>query len=185
MAETVKKGGGYRGHLVVVVITVITLFIVRAGFGIVDRRTDRPEYCTSCHAMKFPAEEFQQSRHYKSKSGISPNCVDCHIPKGDDLAKFRRVIGDGLAQITGPKTKEEFEKRRPELAKRVRDYLHRNDSRTCRQCHIEQAMKSDNTKAMDAHKKLVLKGLNSGMIEEKKTCIDCHYNLVHAKVEVK
>jgi len=172
----VKDGGGYRGYLVVVVLTVITLFIVRAGFGIVGKRTNRVEYCTSCHAMKYPYEEFQQSRHYKSRSGISPNCVDCHIPKGDNLTKFRRVIGDGLAQLTGPRTKEEFEERRPELAKRVRDYLYKTDSKTCRQCHVEEAMKSDNQDAMDAHKR---------MVEEKKTCIDCHYNLVHAKVEVK
>lgn len=169
-----KSVGGYQGYLVVVVITVITLFIVRAGFGIVDRRTNPVEYCTSCHAMKFPAEEFQQSRHYKSKSGISPSCVDCHTPKGDSLAKFRRIVGDSLAQLTGPKTKEEFEKRRPELAKRVRDYLHKTDSKTCRQCHVEQAIKSDNQDAMDAHKRMTI---------EKKTCIDCHYNLVHAKVE--
>ncbi|MBI5893442.1 MAG: NapC/NirT family cytochrome c [Deltaproteobacteria bacterium] len=174
MADTGKRG--YKGYLIVIIITVITLFVLKTGLGIVDSRTNKPEYCTSCHAMKFPAEEFKESKHYKSKVGILPNCVDCHIPKGSRSAKFKWVVRDSFAQITGPKSKEDFEKIRPELRKRVRDFMRQNDSATCRGCHVAEAMKSDNEDAMTAHKK---------MIEEKKTCIDCHFNLAHGKVEVK
>lgn len=173
MADTGKRG--YKGYLIVIIITVITLFVLKTGLGIVDSRTSKPEYCTACHAMKFPAEEFKESKHYKSKSGILPNCVDCHISKGDRSAKFKWVVRDSFAQITGPKSKEDFEKIRPELRKRVREFLRQNDSGPCRSCHVAEAMKSDNQDATDAHKK---------MIEEKKTCIDCHFNFVHAKVEV-
>jgi len=176
LTDSQEKGIGCKRCLVVILITVVVLFVVKAGFGVINSRTNTIEYCTSCHAMKFPAEEFQKSKHYKSKVGILPNCVDCHMPKGDSIAKFKRVIGDNFAQLTGPKTKEDYEKRKPALAKKVRDYLHRNDSAPCRNCHMAQAMKSDNTDATSAHKK---------MAEEKKTCIDCHYNLAHGKVEVK
>lgn len=172
MADTGKRS--YKGYLIVIIITVITLFIFRAGLKIVDSRTSKPEYCTACHAMKFASEEFKESKHYKSKIGILPNCIDCHIPKGDRSKKFKWVVRDSFAQITGPKSKEDFEKIRPELRERVKNFLKSNDSITCRGCHIADAMKSDNEDAMTAHKK---------MAEEKKTCIDCHFDFVHAKAE--
>lgn len=174
MTASGKKSFGYT-YLIVIALTIIILFIITAGLKIVDSRTNTIEYCTSCHAMKFPAEEFQKSKHYKSKVGILPNCVDCHIPRGDSIAKFKRIIGDSLSQLSAPKTKEDYEKVKPALAKKVRDELHQNDSAPCRNCHVAQAMKSENEDATSAHKK---------MVEEKKTCIDCHYNLAHGKVEV-
>lgn len=176
MSAQEKKSFGYA-YLIVITITIIFFLIVKAGFGVVDNLTSKSEYCTSCHAMKFPAEEFQKSKHYKSKTGILPSCVDCHIPKGDSFTKFSRIAGDSLAQLTrGTKTKEDYEKIKPALAKKVRDYLHKNDSAPCRNCHVADAMKSENEDAVSAHKK---------MVEEKKTCIDCHYNLAHGKLEVK
>lgn len=175
MSVSRKKSFRYTS-LILVLSTVVLLFLIKAGIKIVDSRTSKPEYCISCHAMKFSAEEFQKSKHYKSKVGILPNCIDCHIPKGDRAAKIKRIIGDSFAQLSGPKTKEDYEKAKPALAKKVRDYLHQNDSAPCRNCHIADAMKSENEDATAAHKK---------MMEEKKTCVDCHFEIAHGKAEVK
>jgi len=63
--------------------------------------------------------------------------------------------------------------RRIELAHEVRDVMRAQDSVTCRSCHSAKAINPKSERGQAAH---------ALMREGRMTCIDCHFNLVHAPV---
>lgn len=137
--------------------------------------TTTTEFCTSCHSMSFAFEEYKNSRHYKSISGVRAGCPDCHVGRGiRKVLVFKQIIPDLLAELTRPiKDKTEWEKRRPALAKEVREELLCNKSSQCLGCHYPDSIKPDNERKRLAHSRIKSEG---------KSCIECHKNLVHAEV---
>ncbi|MBI5232927.1 MAG: NapC/NirT family cytochrome c [Deltaproteobacteria bacterium] len=136
--------------------------------------------CAECHP--YPFREYQKSTHYMNRSGVRPGCMACHEPHSlFNLIRFKFLYlntgtqGDSLFHnITGVvMDKEKWEKRRVELAKKVREGFLATDSAKCRNCHVRALIVSKKAPVMRAHKKIESQG---------KTCIDCHYNLVHAEV---
>ena len=69
---------------------------------------------------------------------------------------------------------EAFEVLRPAAADRVRIEMLTNDSENCRRCHVMEAIKPQRKRGQKQHKLA---------LEERTTCISCHYNLVHKAVE--
>ena len=71
-------------------------------------------------------------------------CADCHVPHGyipNYLAKLGLVSDYWGHFVTGSiNTKEKFEAKRYELAKKVWLYMKENDSRECRHCHTTTRM---------------------------------------------
>ena len=63
--------------------------------------------------------------------------------------------------------------RRVALAHEVRDLMRRQDSITCRSCHAAADIRPASERGRAAHALLR---------EGRMTCIDCHFNLVHAPV---
>jgi len=80
------------------------------------------------------------------------------------------LIGEYAHDWTKPETMVE---RRPAMAEKVRLQMLASDSKNCRSCHVWEAVKPRRKRGQRAHK---------AAIQEKKTCIACHYNLVHKKV---
>lgn len=131
--------------------------------------------CISCHSMKFAHEEYKKSTHYRSRSGVRAGCVDCHMPGGIwRLLVFKQLVKDRYVEMTNPiKTGADWEKRRPALAKKVRNRLLYYNSDTCTGCHEEEAIVPSKDRGKKAHQDMKKTG---------ETCIDCHYNTVHAEV---
>ena len=73
-------------------------------------------------------------------------------------------------------TKEKFEARRYEMARRVWTRMKKTDSLECRNCHTEKAMnaelQSERTRNRHARGKA-----------DGKTCIDCHFGIAHKEPE--
>ncbi len=152
---------------------VVTLVIT---FGIVggERFLSSTGFCLSCHSMSYVAEELKQSSHYGAQ-GIDPECQDCHLPP-QFLKRVESHIVDGTRALIGElkhdlSTVENFDKYRAEYAHNARINIKKWDSSPCRTCH--KAVKPSSDDAAKEHKK---------METEKKTCIDCHQNLVHEQV---
>lgn len=131
--------------------------------------------CTSCHSMKPFFEEYKASVHYFGRSGVKAGCVNCHI-KGGSLVSVNGatlLIRDTFKELFKPiKNKEDADARRPEMANRVRDRLIETRSGVCFGCHVEDAIVPTKDRGKNAHESMKEKG---------KTCIECHFNLVHAK----
>ena len=141
--------------------------------------------CTTCHLpWEFaPTARLTATRpHQATPQGGQAACVDCHLPKGflnSANAWFHFVsLTDlfGHVRAIDEERKGEYVPMRAKTAYRVRDQMQEDDSRTCRTCHIESEIKPKTERGVNAHE-LALK--------DKKTCIACHYNLVHRSVDLK
>jgi nitrate/TMAO reductase-like tetraheme cytochrome c subunit len=145
-----------------------------------NRYTSTDAFCGSCHSMKFVASDphFLNSAHRSNSVGVRPSCGDCHIPKTNWFVETYTHVSSGtrdvIAELThnfsDPKI---WEARRVELAHEVRADMRAQDSVTCRGCHNAAAIEPKSTRGQAAHALLR---------EGRMTCIDCHFNIVHAPV---
>jgi len=109
-------------------------------------------------------------------------CVQCHLPTGfvntffayTHFASLTDLFGhfrDRMGERTGA-----WLPARQVAAFRVRDRLFEYDSEPCRTCHIEEEIEPKRERGKNAH----IKALN-----EKMTCIECHYNEKHQSVDLR
>jgi len=131
--------------------------------------------CAECHA--YPYEEYRESPHYDNQRGVKTGCLGCHNPHSvwQFFAwKFfyinNSTIGESPfhAISSGLRDIAEWEELRPELAMVVRKRMVEDDSAKCKVCHRTGSKWYNKIKRHQ---------------ETEKTCIRCHYNLVHKEVE--
>jgi cytochrome c-type protein NapC len=138
--------------------------------------TNTEAFCIGCHEMRDNVyAEYKDTIHSVNRSGVRAVCSDCHVPRepGPLIARKIRATFELYGHLTGAiDTKEKFEARRYELAKRVWVRMKETDSHECRNCHkaesMSVALQSERAKARHA------KGEKEG-----KTCIDCHFGIAH------
>lgn len=141
--------------------------------------------CTYCHLeWEFSAQTRQSDTrpHPATPEGGQARCIDCHLPEGywaatsaylhfvsltDLFGHFRDIDGERAGDWTPYRAKTAY---------RVRDRMIESDSVTCRTCHIESEIKPKRERGVNAHKLA---------LEENKTCVACHYNLVHRSVDLR
>ncbi len=141
-----------------------------------DHFTSTEEFCTSCHSMKIVAEPYRESPHYRPSSGVRASCGDCHVSEGVLAATWDHFIGgkDVINQIFGPDYDDPVINalHLPEAAFAARQWFKDRDSATCKRCHVKQAIFGERPDTLLIHPEDA----------KDKTCIECHYNLVHRKV---
>lgn len=141
-----------------------------------DELTSSNEFCTTCHSMTYAEASYQQSAHYVSASGVRASCGDCHVSEGLIMATYDHAVGtkDLIKQLFGPKYDDPAINllHLPESAFAARDWFRRRDSATCQRCHSIDAIQGTRANTAAIHQEET----------DGKTCIDCHYNLVHRKV---
>lgn len=134
--------------------------------------------CGECHM--YPYEEYRESAHYENDLEVRPGCVGCHEPHSiRQLANWKFLfINNGAygktpfdAMSNSLRDVPEWEGLREEWAARVREKMVQDQSVRCQNCH-----KPESTWWQDI-------GQHKTMVEKGKTCIHCHYNLVHADVD--
>lgn len=148
-----------------------------AGFLEVVASTNTLEFCISCHEMRDnPYAEYKESAHFGSRSGVRPNCADCHVPPGffpKMATKIRATYVELPAHLMGKMdTPEKYNARREHLAERVWARMRADDSAACRGCHDVNAMSAEDQalRAVREHEA----GFAAG-----ETCIDCHQGIAH------
>jgi nitrate/TMAO reductase-like tetraheme cytochrome c subunit len=146
----------------------------------VNRATSTDAFCTSCHSMAGLAADphFIASAHRANSAGVRPSCGDCHIPKTNWFVETFEHAKSGLRDTIAEATHNYndpniWEPRRVQLAHEVRATMRAQDSVTCRECHNAAAIQPKSERGQAAHALLR---------EGRMTCIDCHFNLVHAPV---
>jgi cytochrome c-type protein NapC len=173
-ARTTLVGGTI---LIALVIGGVLLAAGAAGLA----WTNSEAFCTGCHEMRDNVyAEFKGTIHDTNRSGVRAICSNCHVPQEPIpmlKRKFRATFELWGHFVTGSiDTKEKFQARRYELAKRVWTRMKQTDSLECRNCHHADAMSSDlqSERAKARH----AKGKADG-----KTCIDCHFGIAHHEPE--
>lgn len=141
-----------------------------------DRVTTANAFCTGCHSMTYAQESYRRSVHYSSPSGVRATCGDCHVSPGLLAATWDHAVGlrDLFKQLFGPDYNDPVVNalRLPQAAFTARDWFRRRDSATCKTCHTLEAILGQRADTAAIHR-------DEGA---GKTCIDCHYNLVHRPV---
>ena len=169
-------------------LSVLSILIVGAVLGAAtiiaavegNRITSTEEFCTSCHMTAALAADphYQRSGHRNTNTGVRPGCADCHIPKTNIFVETYAHLSSGISDLTAAMLRDysnpaAWEARRVELAHYVRNEMRAQDSVTCRSCHNAKAIQPKSERGQAAHALLR---------EGRMTCIDCHFNLVHAPV---
>jgi cytochrome c-type protein NapC len=169
-------------------LTVLVVFVIGGLAGAaaliasveVNRATGTDAFCTSCHSMTFVGNDpvLLHSAHRTNSEAVRPSCGDCHIPKSNWFVETwthlregaRDVVAEYTHDFSDPKV---WEARRIALAHEVRLTMRAQDSVTCRGCHDAKLIAPKSERGKAAH---------ALMREGRMTCIDCHFNLVHAPV---
>jgi cytochrome c-type protein NapC len=175
-----KPEGASRTKIVIVSALIFVAGIVFAGlFNLGLAYTNTTEFCTSCHTMKIPLGELQQTPHWQSASGVHAGCADCHVPEPFFPKMVAKVIAakDVYHEIIGTiDTPEKYEAYRWDMANRVWAKMKATDSRECRSCHEYAHM---DLAAQDRS----ARGRHSNAPDKGETCIDCHKGVAHTLPE--
>ncbi len=159
-----------------IVIGIFLLgFAAFGGMNLFFSYTNEMEFCISCHSMNTNYEEYKETVHFKSASGVQATCADCHVPKEFFPKLAAKVIAskDVFHEIIGTiDTPEKYEAHRWEMANRVWAKMKATDSRECRNCHDFNNMDLSSQSRM-ARKKHARAPMNGD------TCIDCHKGIAH------
>lgn len=169
------------------IFTLLLVGVMLGAVGVIGTQvgvamTGSDEFCgNACHSHRqFVFPEHKTSVHYNNRTGVRPQCVDCHLPHtypAKLIAKTRAGIVDMLAEMRGTiATQEKFDRERWRLANMVWDEMKANDSEPCRTCHNPDAWdaKKQSEDAVKGHKKY-----RAG----KATCIECHAGVAHKEPE--
>jgi nitrate/TMAO reductase-like tetraheme cytochrome c subunit len=145
-----------------------------------NRFTSSEAFCTSCHSMTNVAADphFMQSAHRTNSEGVLPTCGDCHIPKTNWFIETYTHVTSGVRDVVAEVTHNYSDPdiwgaRRIVLAHEVRNVMRSQDSVTCRSCHDAAVIRPKSEAGRAAH--VLLR-------EGRMTCVDCHFNIVHAPV---
>ena len=147
----------------------------------------RDALCNYCHLpWEFNSDvRLTATRPHQAEPGQKQSqarCVDCHLPKGWWNTTYAYTHFLSITDLFGHFRDRDAERAgdwippRAATAYRVRDRMFEYDSVTCRTCHIESEIKPKRTRGINAHKLA---------LEDKLTCIECHNNLVHRRVEIR
>lgn len=146
-----------------------------AGVNTFFDKTNEMEFCISCHSMTVNYEEYKETPHYKSASGVQATCADCHVPKEFFPKVYAKILAakDVYHEIMGTvDTEEKYEAHRWQMANVVWDKMRATDSRECRTCHDFDNMdlSAQSRSARNRHSRAALEG---------SICIDCHKGIAH------
>lgn len=141
-----------------------------------DHFTSSNEFCTGCHSMTYADESYRQSAHFNSSSGVRASCGDCHVSEGVFAATWDHLMGtkDLFKQLFGPDYDDPAVNmlHLPDAAFHARKWFKDNRSATCMRCHELEAIQGKRANTAAIHQEET----------EGKSCVECHYNLVHRKV---
>lgn len=175
----IRSWGSRPGTIGVLILGLLLGVVFFGSVGSFMVYANSEKFCaTSCHEMGQLAQEHKGTIHDTNRTGMRATCNDCHVPHGyipNYLAKFslwRDYWGHFVTHSID--TKEKFEAKRYELAKKVWVYMKENDSRECRHCHTTAKMDPDkqSAKAKARHERLRTENI---------TCVDCHFGIAHSE----
>ena len=148
------------------------------GFHTAVEATNTETFCIGCHEMRENVyAEYKKTIHYNNRSGVRAVCSDCHVPREwwpkmvRKVQASRELYGKVVGSID---TREKFEAKRLELARREWARMKGNNSLECRNCHSIESMDNEKQKPR-AQKSHAL------AVKNNETCIDCHKGIAHHK----
>ena len=166
-----------RKHYLLFIAGGLSVILFLLLFNKTVHYTSTNEFCNSCHVHDHAEVSWKLSPHHNTESGVSVNCVDCHLPPEDQTARFlTRKAYHGFKDLYAYLTLEPEEidwavKRSNEAAKH---FVYEDG---CIKCHTNMFPASLNEKGSQQHIKYMRDPENS-------SCLQCHHNVGHYRGEV-
>ncbi|MDH3637993.1 MAG: NapC/NirT family cytochrome c [Gammaproteobacteria bacterium] len=174
------------------IIAVVVVLIVGAALAfepLTRQVVAQDDLCSYCHVdyeyrtdVRLSYSKYHPLSTTEGYEDEQASCVECHLPTGLINTVFAYTHFASLTDLFGHFRDRTAERAgawlppRQVAAHRVRDRLFEYDSPTCRDCHIEEEIKPKRERGINAHNKA---------LEDKQTCIECHYNEKHRAVDVR
>ena len=171
-----KRPSAKYSLLTLLVVGFFSGILFWGGFNTGMEATNQLKFCIGCHEMRDNVYvEYQETIHYKNRTGVRAICSDCHVPHdwSHKIVRKLQASKEVWSKLTGyVDTKEKFETHRMEMAIKEWNRMKSVGSRECRNCHDFDNMdaKKQKPKAQKMHAQAKLEG---------KTCIDCHKGIAH------
>ena len=171
-----KRPSAKYSLLTLLVVGFFSGILFWGGFNTGMEATNQLKFCIGCHEMRDNVYvEYQETIHYKNRTGVRAICSDCHVPHdwSHKIVRKLQASKEVWSKLTGyVDTKEKFETHRMEMATKEWNRMKSVGSRECRNCHDFDNMdaKKQKPKAQKMHALAKLEG---------KTCIDCHKGIAH------
>ncbi|HZH71047.1 MAG TPA: NapC/NirT family cytochrome c, partial [Mariniphaga sp.] len=166
-----------RKHYVIFAIGAVAMliFLAMAQKGMEYTSTD--EFCNACHAHPHAESSFRLSIHNSNSSGVTANCVDCHLPPEDQTVyhltrKAYHGFHDLYYYLTRDMDEIDWEaKRTVEASKR---FVYEDG---CKKCHTNLFPTTLDELGAESH----LKHISD---PENNSCVKCHLTVGHYRGEV-
>jgi cytochrome c-type protein NapC/trimethylamine-N-oxide reductase cytochrome c-type subunit TorC len=138
-------------------------------------RTTTPQFCASCHEIRYAYDTWKTSSHVNNAQGFVADCMDCHLPAPHDTVNFFYAkTFHGIKDIVLHFTQDDYD----HAENREAAYASFKNEQ-CQKCHRNLLYIPDKRGAMLAHRAVVY-----AQPGQEKQCIDCHRDLVHNERKV-
>jgi len=161
-----------RKHFLLIVIGGLTAILLLVVSSKTIHYTSTNQFCAACHIHPHADVTWKLSSHHNTRSGVSVNCVDCHLPPQDQQVQFltRKAyhgVHDFYVYLTKDSAEIDWsEKRNMESAKR---FVYEDG---CKKCHTNLFPSTLNELGAQAHLKYTRNPENT-------SCLNCHLNVGH------
>ena len=174
LPKRTKKKAFFSGKIFLLSSGIAFGLILAAGLYETSVHFSSNESCMSCHVHPHAEETWKQSMHVNNGSGVTVNCVDCHLPPHHNTwdhfsAKAKMGMKDVWSLITKDSADWDWEMK-SELEYAV-TFI---PNESCKECHKNLFPQGITPEGITAHlyydeneKKLDLQ------------CISCHLNAGH------
>ena len=106
--------------LTLLVVGFFSGILFWGGFNTGMEATNQLKFCIGCHEMRDNVYvEYQETIHYKNRTGVRAICSDCHVPHdwSHKIVRKLQASKEVWSKLTGyVDTKEKFETHRMEMA---------------------------------------------------------------------
>jgi len=161
--ETNKKIVVYGSILSVLIAASLFFYTVYASQMLSYLSSD-PKACINCHTMNSAYATWEKSSHHGAAK-----CIDCHLPVGDFIAKYKAKAIDGWNHSVAF-TLNTY-KNNIHISEDGANRVQAN----CVRCHS----KIDETLHSNANK---YHNEQNGKLENERKCWECHKYVPHGKV---
>ncbi|WP_297089237.1 SUMF1/EgtB/PvdO family nonheme iron enzyme [uncultured Draconibacterium sp.] len=165
-----------RKHFMLFIVGGLSVILFLLLFNKTVHYTSTNEFCNSCHVHPHAETSWKLSVHHNTPSGVSVNCVDCHLPPEDETARFlTRKAYHGFHDLYAFLTKDPEEidwaaKRSVEASKR---FVYEDG---CLKCHTNMFPSTLSEQGCLQHIKYIRD-------PENNSCMQCHHDVGHYRGE--
>jgi len=165
-----------RKHYLLFIVGGLTAILLTGLFNKTVHYTSTNESCAMCHVHPHADASWKLSVHHNTPSGVSVNCVDCHLPPEDQKVRFltRKAyhgFHDLYVFLTADIEEIDWaEKRTVEAAQR---FVYQDG---CIKCHTNMFPSTLSEQGCQQH----LKYLRD---PENTSCLQCHHHVGHYRGE--